>query len=187
MGFSEQRVKMIKSISIPIAIIILICSLAPLAYYLNFGHLSISDKPENWGVFGDYIGGILNPILSFSAFIGVLITVLLQRSQLQQTQSQLTMTKEELELTRVELKRSADAQAQQTESLNIQNFEATFFNLLNRFESQIAHIIRVYLEKEVKNDSNVPSSFFCDRDIRYCGFEHLRYQLYKYQEYYSSE
>ncbi|MBW3532980.1 putative phage abortive infection protein [Shewanella sp. NKUCC06_TVS] len=178
---------MIKSIIISIAIIILICSLAPLAYYFNFGHLSISDKPENWGVFGDYIGGILNPILSFSAFIGVLITVLLQKSQLQQTQSQLTMTKEELELTRAELKRSADAQAQQIESVNIQNFEATFFNLLNRFESQIAHIIRVYLETEVKKDDNVPSAFSCDRDIRYCGFEHLRYQLYKYQKYYSSE
>ena len=183
----QLRVQMIKSIITPIATIILICSLAPLAYYFNFGHLSISDKPENWGVFGDYIGGILNPILSFSAFIGVLITVLLQRSQLQQTHSQLTMTKEELELTRVELKRSAEAQAQQIESVNIQNFEATFFNLLNRFESQIAHIIRVYLEKEVKNDNNVPSAFSFDRDIRYCGFEHLRYQLYKYQKYYSSE
>ncbi|GGB77634.1 hypothetical protein GCM10011607_42230 [Shewanella inventionis] len=149
--------------------------------------MSISDKPENWGVFGDFIGGILNPFLSFSAFIGVLLTVLLQRNQLQQSQSQLAMTREELELTRVELKRSADAQAQQIDSVNIQNFEATFFKLLDRFESQIAHIIRVHLEEDVKNDSNVPSSFSSDRDIRYCGFEHLRYQLYKYQEYYSSE
>lgn len=176
-----------KKIFVPVAIILFVCSLAPLAYFLNFGHMKISDDPEIWGVFGDFIGGILNPLLSFSAFVGVLITIYLQRAQLIQTQSQLTMTKEELELTRVELKRSADAQNQQIDSVNIQNFEATFFNLLNRFETQVAHIIRVYLEEEVKNDKNVPSAFTSERDIRYCGFEHLRYQLYKYQEYYSTE
>jgi hypothetical protein len=149
--------------------------------------MSISEKPENWGVFGDFIGGVLNPLLSFSAFVGVLFTIFLQRSQVILTQSQLAMTKEELELTRVELKRNADAQIQQIDSVNVQNFEATFFNLLNRFEAQVAHIIRVYLEDEVKSDGNVPSAFTSDRDIRYCGFEHLRYQLYKYQDYYSSE
>lgn len=40
---------------------------------------------------------------------------------------------------------------------------------------------------KVKEDDNVPSAFSTDRDIRYCGFEHLRYELYKHQKYYSSE
>ena len=67
------------------------------------------------------------------------------------------------------------------------SFESTFFNLLNRFESQTAHLIRVYIEKDVIDDPNVPKKFELDRDTRYCGFEHLRYQLYDYQRYYSSE
>lgn len=178
---------MTKKIIIAIALILLICCVVPFAYFLNFGHFDISDKPENWSVFGDYIGGLLNPILSFSAFVGVLITIFLQRSQVIQTQSQLDMTREELELTRVELKRSADAQVQQIDSVNLQNFESTFFNLMSRFEAQVAHIVRVYLKENVEKDKNVPSSFSTDRDIRYCGFEHLRYELYKFQKYYSSE
>jgi hypothetical protein len=42
-----------------------------------------SPNPADWGVFGDYVGGLLNPLFSFLAFIGVIITVLLQAKQLE--------------------------------------------------------------------------------------------------------
>jgi hypothetical protein len=149
--------------------------------------MDISDKPENWAAFGDFIGGVLNPLLSFAAFIGVLITVFMQQAQLKQNQKQLEMTRTELTLSTEELKRSADAQNIQIETAKLQNFESTFFNLLNRFECQVAHLIRVNIQQDVLDDENVPSKFELDRDTRYCGFEHLRYELYTYQEYYSSE
>jgi len=167
--------------------VVILCSIVPLSFFLNFGHLPISDKPESWAVFGDFIGGVLNPLLSFAAFVSVLITVFMQRSQLKQNHEQLKMTREELVLSTLELKRSADAQGRQIETANIQNFETTFFNLLSRFEAQSAHLIRVYLQDEVLNDNNVPSYLELDRDARYCGFEHLRYELYNYHRYYSSE
>ena len=35
-------------------------------YYLNFGlNGTLSQKTEVWGQFGDYVGGVVNPILSF--------------------------------------------------------------------------------------------------------------------------
>nr|WP_299214175.1 hypothetical protein [uncultured Allomuricauda sp.] len=34
------------------------------SYSLNFGKYGISESTENWGQFGDYIGGLLNPIIS---------------------------------------------------------------------------------------------------------------------------
>ncbi|MCE9684629.1 putative phage abortive infection protein [Shewanella sp. AS16] len=176
-----------KKILVVVIIVVCLSSLVPISYVINFGHLDISSKPEIWGAFGDFIGGILNPFLSFAAFISVLITVFMQQAQLKQNEKQLEMTRDELALSTDELKRSADAQNVQIDTAKLQNFESTFFNLLNRFESQIAHLIRVYIEEDVLNDSNVPSKFELDRDTRYCGFEHLRYELYKYQEYYSSE
>jgi hypothetical protein len=97
------------------------------------------------------------------------------------------MTRTELTLSTEELKRSADAQNIQIDTAKLQNFESTFFNLLNRFECQVAHLIRVYIQQDVLDDANVPSKLELDRDTRYCGFEHLMYKLYKYQEYYSSE
>ena len=43
---------------------------------------SLSEKTSVWGEFGDYFGGVLNPIFSFLAFTGVLFTVYLQARQL---------------------------------------------------------------------------------------------------------
>jgi uncharacterized membrane protein len=59
--------------------------LVVLAYTNKFAHghwFELSGEREVWGTFGDYIGGVLNPIFSFLAFIGVLLTVLLQAKQL---------------------------------------------------------------------------------------------------------
>lgn len=51
--------------------IILISFLVPLSIYvLTFWDNKISTNPHDWGVFGDYIGGVTNSILSFVA-IGV--------------------------------------------------------------------------------------------------------------------
>lgn len=168
-------------------IVAAVCAIAPISYYLNFGDFDISKNPEDWGVLGDFLGGVLNPVLSFAAFISLLATIFMQQRQLKQSESQLELTRKELSLSIKELKRSADAQDKQIDVVNTQNFEATFFNLLGRFEAATAHVIRVYLEDEIRKDENVPSSFSADRDIRYCGFEHLRYQLYGYQKHYSSE
>lgn len=71
----------------------------------------------NWGQYGDFMGGVLNPILSFVAIMGVLVTIVIQHNELKET--------------RKEFKRSADALDKQSTSLNIQNFEAAFFNLLD--------------------------------------------------------
>ncbi|MFL9596728.1 hypothetical protein [Aeromonas veronii] len=44
----------------------LIIAIAWAAYYINFGiDSNISQKTDVWGQFGDYLGGVLNPILSF--------------------------------------------------------------------------------------------------------------------------
>ncbi len=73
------------------------------------------------GEFGDFIGGTLNPVLTFLTFMGLLITILLQQAELRET--------------RKELKRSADALEQQQSSIDKQNFDAAFFQMLNTHNS----------------------------------------------------
>ena len=54
-------------------------------YIYNFGPgqwFKLSSSPADWGVFGDYVGGLLNPFLSFLTFIGIIVTVMLQARQL---------------------------------------------------------------------------------------------------------
>jgi hypothetical protein len=55
-------------------------------YAFFFGHISnrsLSGSPEQWGQFGDFFGGTLNPVYALLAFIGVLITIHLQSKQLE--------------------------------------------------------------------------------------------------------
>lgn len=61
------------------------------------------------GIFGDFFGGVLNPILTFLTFLGLIVTIVVQRH--------------DLRLSRVEYERTAEA-------LTIQSVENTFFNTL---------------------------------------------------------
>lgn len=111
-------------------------------YLQNFGYLGISTKQEVWAQFGDFVGGTLNPILAFFAFIALLYTIKLQSDSLE-------TSKNELQATREELSKSAKAQEEQSKSLKLQNqstnlqvFENTFFQLLNQHNEYLDLMIK---------------------------------------------
>ncbi len=72
---------------------------------------------KDFGQWGDFFGGILNPILTFLTFIGLIITIILQQIELKES--------------REEFKRSADALNEQKKHMQIQSFENTFFKLVD--------------------------------------------------------
>lgn len=90
------------------------------AYVIFFGHYSISSDPADWGVFGDFVGGTANPILSFLTIALLAITIILQARQLAISSRELRLSREELELSRAELKRSALAQELSEKALKAQ-------------------------------------------------------------------
>lgn len=49
-------------------------------FYCNLGY-PLSNDSATWGTFGDFIGGITNPIYAYLAFAGVIYALLLQREQ----------------------------------------------------------------------------------------------------------
>ena len=51
----------------------------------NFSVLDVSDDVGKWGSVGDYFGGLLNPILAFLSFMGVLWTFKMSRKELFET------------------------------------------------------------------------------------------------------
>ncbi|WP_418114376.1 putative phage abortive infection protein [Vibrio scophthalmi] len=87
------------------------------------------------GVFGDFLGGVLNPIFSFITFVALLITIILQSREL-------GLTREEVSATKTEIARSAAAQEKSEQALNLQAFETTFFNMLN-LHNDIANNIEI--------------------------------------------
>lgn len=54
-------------------------------YYKNYGNI-IYQKHDAWGQFGDFIGGILNPLIALSSFIALLTTLWLQSEEIRKSE-----------------------------------------------------------------------------------------------------
>lgn len=88
------------------------------SYFLMF-HSTFSRHQENWGQFGDFIGGVLNPFFALCALFALLYTIVLQVEEMQDMRAEFTKT--------------VDAAKHQT-------FESTFFNLLRLHNENVAVI-----------------------------------------------
>jgi len=115
------------------------------AYIWNFNEYKISEKAVDWGTFGDFVGGTLNPTLAFLSFLALLQTIRIQSKELKKSS-------EALELSKEELSKSSRALEEQSASLKIQNFESTFFNMINLHKEIIDNLSLISLKKEWKYD-----------------------------------
>lgn len=105
-----------------------------LLFWLLFGWISY---PYDKGVpsFGDAFQA-LSALFSGFAFVGLIYTALLQKSEL-------SLQREDLNLTRKELEGQRIALNAQSETLKKQNFEDTFFQLLG-IQNQIVNSIDIF-------------------------------------------
>jgi hypothetical protein len=105
-------------------IVAVVCIIVSLYFYVSTFPGALLAEHDKWGQFGDYIGGILNPVFGFFGLIALLATLALQS--------------EELKLSTIELAKSAKALQQQHDVLTQQNFENTFFQLLRRYSELVS-------------------------------------------------
>ncbi|MGR6773651.1 hypothetical protein ACU36R_18795 [Pectobacterium brasiliense] len=54
------------------------------SYIINFSTFPLSKNPSDWGVLGDYIGGMLNPLISSVTLFFLIKTYLTQKSEIQE-------------------------------------------------------------------------------------------------------
>lgn len=102
---------------------------------------SFFDEDSGFGTFGDYFGGMLNPILTFLTFMGLLITIVLQQK--------------ELRLTRSEIEVSSKALLEQAATQEKQRFENTFFSLFDQHNQILASICEQRKDKWTNGGSDL--------------------------------
>jgi len=66
-----------------VAIVILAALFVLWMYFNAFRRHELSGDPGDWGAFGDYVGGIINPIVGIATVILIFLTLILQRRELQ--------------------------------------------------------------------------------------------------------
>lgn len=104
--------------------------------------MGIKDVVEILGPFGDFFGGMLNPILTFCSFMALLMTIILQQRELKLSREQVAISVKELGETRKATEISSKALTEQAKSLKIQNFENTFFNMIT-LHNEIVNNIKI--------------------------------------------
>lgn len=113
------------------------------AYFWYFGsHLGqpAAENADKWGQFGDFIGGLLNPLVAFAAFYWLTQSVKLQKT--------------ELEATRAELKKTALAQDQQAQATTQSVRIAAMTALLNSIHHELSSQALLLQNIEQKKPDN---------------------------------
>ena len=116
-------------------------------YIAYFKNLSVTNDSATWGTFGDYLGGTLNPIISFLALIGLLYTIHQQAQEMQ-------ATREELKQAAEQQRQQVEQQSRQSEIFNLQQFESTFFSLLEQHNKVVERIEVESIYEELHNIYN---------------------------------
>jgi hypothetical protein len=83
------------------------------------------------GLFGDFIGGIVGSIWALAGVILFYVALQSQKTDILINQQALKQQIKEFELQRVELAETRKVFELQSETLRIQQFESTFFNMIN--------------------------------------------------------
>ncbi len=125
-GIDNLSKKILVTLKIIIVLALLAATVTLTLYFSNFSGV-LSDKHEDWAAFGDFIGGALNPFFSLLALIAILLTIVVQSR--------------ELKLSTIELASSAKALKEQSNTLTIQNFENTFFQMVRLHNETVNGII----------------------------------------------
>ena len=92
-----------RTLNISLVVVTMIAVSALLAYVTWFALLlgaPISEDPDSWGTFGDYIGGLLNPLVAACALYWLTASVKLQKAELAATRNELALTRSELAASR---------------------------------------------------------------------------------------
>ncbi|MBU2114682.1 MAG: hypothetical protein KKE94_13050 [Gammaproteobacteria bacterium] len=120
---------------------------AAVGFFYGAHFTSLSEDHKVWGEFGSFFGGVVTPILAFFSFIALLYTIHIQKRELE-------LTRDELSLSRAEVKRSANTMEAQEKNMRFQQFESTFFSMLqmlNSLYTKLHHDLTI-LETDVTNE-----------------------------------
>lgn len=111
-----------------IALVALMSIFAVVALYsATFGWDSLSTTAPSWGTFGDYVGGVLNPWLSFLALLVLLWTLRFQSLELRYSREEMTDSRRALEVNAANTRRML--------------IEKTFFRLLQLY-NDLLHAVQ---------------------------------------------
>ena len=109
-------------------------------YAVHFWDVPLAETGDVWGQFGDYLGGVLNPVFGFLSVFALLVALVLQTRELKLSRESLALSREELKASREEQAKAAEALAAQNSAIQKQSFEQTFFSWLGTYRDVLGDV-----------------------------------------------
>jgi hypothetical protein len=78
----ERSVKLSRIIVIFVFVVTFVSFIGWFFFYLE---QPLSHESQMWGAFGDFVGGLLNPLVAYSAFYWLTVSVIVQKKELAET------------------------------------------------------------------------------------------------------
>lgn len=132
-----------------------------LFYALKFGTYADDKVIANWGAMGDYFGGMLNPIFAFMSFLALLATIKIQTREL-------SASRREMEISSEALIEQSNSFKIQNESIKIQSFENTFFNML-ALHNEIVDKLKLIQKERIDNKFRMSMNHYDEIEKQYFG------------------
>ena len=134
---------------------------------------------EGLGAWGDFFGGVLNPILTFLTFMGLLITIVLQQKELKEARN--------------EFARQSEALEKQQYEMTVQSFDNKFFQMLELFnfvkinvksefdfKKQREKLESFILETIEQNQQNIDKNYYSFFESNFVRFNNEYDTTFKY-------
>ncbi|MFY3433920.1 putative phage abortive infection protein [Achromobacter mucicolens] len=110
-----------------------------LAYWIYFGSMrnAPAGGPDSWGQFGDFLGGLLNPVVGTITIVLLVRTLLAQERAIRLQTQELAYARHDFEQQLVETRLSTQALADQHQAIVKQSFEQAFFAWLQSYRQLV--------------------------------------------------
>lgn len=129
----EKNINIAKSIGGGLIILGLVIGIGGLFYQVSNGEFKLHEL-------GDFIGGTVASLWALSGLFYIYMAFLGQQKQMSYQNLELQFSRFELKATRLELSGQREQMIEQNQSIKLQNFENTFFNLLMIFNQVVNNI-----------------------------------------------
>ena len=123
-----------------IPLIVALVLIGAYAGYFGIFKSAPAGPPESWGQFGDFLGGLLNPVVGIVTIILLVQTLREQQRAIAMQSEELALQRNELKLQRAETAKSTAALDAQHKAIVIQSLEQTFFTWLDSYTESLKEI-----------------------------------------------
>lgn len=95
-------------------------------WFFVINRRGLSTDPGDWGSFGDFVGGLLNPVIAYMAFYWLTVSVSIQRTELSETKNALL---ESRDAQRAQAKSTEKAMRMQAVNMQLQAIDTQLRSL----------------------------------------------------------